>query len=221
MKYPRDKFDSRFREYRDALQREVGRFRDAASVFRQINQRKNDFLRELNIAPAFFNIVEDALFTTIILWIDKLTDEKGQRGLFNFLAFIENNRDWMTVKELQRRRNYPDDHWMLRPEHRGPPITAKSIEVDKEKLRRLTALKSINLRRDKFQAHFDADYFFDRTKLQTEAPITWENLEEAGATISVMLNEYSADFDGNTHEAESINIGDLSALLRAARKGSG
>src|SRR5688572_18259311 len=113
MKLTRDEFDAHFREYREHLQREVGCFRDAASVLRQINSRRDDYLSELNLAPAFFTTVEDSLFTTIILWADKLFDEKGERGLFNFLLLIENNRDWMTVKELQRRKSYPDGHWML------------------------------------------------------------------------------------------------------------
>ncbi|MEX0959102.1 MAG: hypothetical protein WDZ63_07425 [Burkholderiales bacterium] len=170
MKLNRDEFEARFRAYRDHLSREVGRFRDAASVYRQISERTPDYLEELNLAAAFFRTVEDSLFTTIILWADKLFDEKGERGLFNFLAFVEYNRDWMTTQELQRRRNYPDGHWMLK---NRIPITAKSIEEDRQKIRSLVILKSIKLRRDKFHGHFDKDYFFDRGRLASEAPMTW------------------------------------------------
>lgn len=218
MKLTRNEFEAKFLQYREHLQREVGRFRDAASVFRQISERQDDYLAELNLATAFFRTVEDSLFTTIILWADKLFDEKGERGLFNFLSFIEYNRDWMTVQELQRRRNYPDDHWMLKPEFRGPPITAKSIEEDRQRIRGLAALKSIQLRRNKFHGHFDSDYFFDREKLQREAPITWVGLKEAGEVMVTMMNNYSTDFDGQYFAEETMHIDDLTRLLAAARR---
>lgn len=216
-----DQFEAHFREYREHLQREVGRFRDAAFVYRQISERTKDYLGELNLAPAFFHTVQDSLFTTIILWADKLFDAEGERGLFNFLSFIEYNRDWMTLQELQRRKNYPDGHWMLRPENRGQPISFESIEEDRQRIRGLAALKSIQLRRNKFQSHFDKEYFFDRQKLQREAPITWESLAEAGEVMVTMLNNYSADFDGGLFAAETLGIDDLTRLLDAARRGRG
>jgi len=221
VKLPRDEFGAKFRLYRDHLQREIGRFRDAASVLRQLNELQPQYLHELNVATAFFRTVEDALFTTIILWADKLFDEEGERGLFDFLTFIEYNRDWMTVTELQRRKVYSDDHWMLRPENRGAPITAKTIEEDRQRIRDLAALKSIKLRRDKFLSHFDRDYFFDRQKLQREAPIKWEELAQAGDVMTTMMNNYSSDFDGNLYAAEALGIDDLTRLLYAARKGRG
>lgn len=221
MKLTCDEFEAHFREYREHLQREVGRFRDAVSVYRQISERTKDHLSELNIAPAFFHTVEDALFTTIIVWADKLFDEKGERGLFNFLSLMENNRVWMTVRELQRRKSYPDDHWMLRPENRGQPITFEAIEEDRRRIRELAALKSIQLRRDKFQSHFDKDYFFDRQKLQREGPITWESLAEAGSVMVTVLNNYSADFDGRLFAPETLGIDDLTRLLHAASRGRG
>ena len=172
MKLTRDEFEASFREYREALRMEMGRYCDTASVLQQIDQRTHDYLDEVNLAPAFFHTVQNALLTTVILWADKMFDENGERGLFNFLSLIEYNREWMTIQELQRRGNFPDGHWMLRPEHRGQPITAQSIDEDRQRIRGLAALKSINLRRDKFHAHFDKDYFFDRQKLQAKRQLS-------------------------------------------------
>src|SRR2546425_1969504 len=163
MKLQCEEFEDHFRKYREALSTEIHRFWDAVSVYRQINERANDHLRELNLAPAFFRASEDSLFTTIVLWADKLFDENGERGLFNFLTLIEYNRDWMTVSELKRRKSYPDGHWMLQGR---TPITFASVEADRNKIRALAAPKSIRLRRDKFHGHFDKDYFFDRRRLQ-------------------------------------------------------
>ena len=157
------------------------------------------------------------MFTTIVLWIDKLFDEKGERGLFDFLTFIEYNRKWMDITELKRRKNYPDDHWMLKGRI---PITLESIEADREKIRSLAALKGIRTRRDKFHGHFDKDYFFDRGRLQEEAPIRWTDLDQAADVMGGMLNDYSVDFDGQMFSWKTVGIDDLSALLRVASRGS-
>jgi len=217
MRLQREAFEGHFLKYREALRLEIHRFCDNASVYRQISERTHDHLRELNLAPAFFRTVEDSLFTTIVLWADKLFDEKGERGLFNFLSFVEYNRDWMTVSELQRRKSYPDGHWMLQ---NRVPITAQSIEEDRRKIRGLGALKSIRLRRDKFHSHFDKDYFFDRGRFQDEAPIRWMELNGAAEVMGEMLNGYSADFDGQLFSWETLNIDDLRQLLEAARRGT-
>lgn len=212
----RDAFDEQFQKYREHLRLEINRFCDCASVYRQISERTKDYLPELNLAPAFFRTVEDALFTTIVLWADKLFDEKGERGLFNFLTFVEYGRKWMAPKELQRRRQYPDDHWMLQGR---TLITARSIELDRERIRSLAALKSIRIRRDKFHGHFDKDYFFDRSRLKEEAPLQWKDLDDAADVMRDMLNKYSAEFDGQLFASKTMNIADLTVLLRAARNG--
>jgi len=217
MKLERDAFEEHFRSYRKYLSMEIHRFCDSVSVYRQISERTQDHLSELNLAPAFFHTVEDSLFTTIVLWADKLFDEKGERGLFNFLTFVEYNREWMTSAELQRRRDYPDDHWMLQ---NRIPITSGSIETYREKIRSLAALTSIRVRRDRFHGHFDKNYFFDRSKLDEEAPLLWSNLTEAAAVMGAMLNDYSVDFDGEMFSWKTMNIDDLKHLLRAAKRGS-
>jgi hypothetical protein len=213
MKLQRDEFEEHFKKYRESLRLEIHRFWDSASVFRQISELMAEHLMEINLAPGFFRTVEDSLFTTIVLWADKLFDENGERGLFNFLTFVEYNRDWLTTDELKRRRGYPDGHWMLKGRI---PITAASIEVDRIRIRSLAALRSIRIRRDKFHGHFDKEYFFDRSRLHSEAPITWAELREAGNVMGEMLNEYSVDFDGNLYSWEAPD--DLGKLLRATAR---
>lgn len=216
MQMEREHFEEHFRNYRKHLSREIHRFWDSAAVYRQISERTQDHLNELNLAPAFFRTVENALFTTIVLWADKLFDEKAQRGLFNFLTFIEYNRRWMSIEELKRRRSYEDDHWMLKGRI---PISVESIEADRARLRSLTALRSIRIRRDKFHGHFDKDYFFDRDRLQEEAPLRWIDLDEAADAMGSVLNDYSVDFDGEMFSWKTLGIHDLSRLLGMAAKG--
>lgn len=213
----REEFEQHFSDYRKYLREEIHRFRDCVAVYRQIQECKTDRLEVINQAPAFFGIVESALFTSIVLWGDKLFDEKGERGLFDFLAFVERERKWLTTAELQRRKGYPDGHWML---DGRIPITVESIENDRQKIRSLEALKSFRIRRDKFHGHFDKEYFFDRQRLQSEAPLRWSDLGEAGNVMGAMLNGYSADFDGALFVWDTVNIDDLDVLLRNAKRGT-
>lgn len=213
----REEFQQHFSDYRKYLREEIHRFRDCVAVYRQIQERKTDRLEVINQSPAFFGIVESALFTSIVLWGDKLFDEKGERGLFNFLTFVEYERKWLTTAELQRRKGYPDGHWML---DGRIPITAESIEQDRQKIRSLEALKSFRIRRDKFHGHFDKEYFFDRQRLQSEAPLRWGDLEEAGNVMGAMLNDYSVDFDGTSFAWDTLNIDDLDVLLQSAKTGT-
>lgn len=210
-------FDEHFDLYRKWLREEIHRFCDAVSVYRCIDERTRDHLRELNLAPAFFRTVEGALFTLIVMWADKLFDEHAERGLFNFLKLVEHNRKWLSIAELQRRKQYPDDHWMLQDR---TPITFESIEADRAAIRGLSVLQSFKIRRDKFHGHFDKEYFFDRQRLSEEAPIRWEELEEAGVLMGRLLNDYSVDFDGSSYSWNSLNINDLKHLLVAARRGA-
>lgn len=187
-------------------------------MFRRIQERKNDHLDVINLAPAFFQVIESALFSGIVLWVVKLFDEKGERGLFNFLTFVEHNRRWLSTKELQARRQYPNDHWMLKDRM---PITLRSIEQDREKIRALQSVKSFKLRRDKFHGHFDKDYFFNRSRLDQDAPLLWSDLDEVTQVMGQLINRYSVDFDGASYVWNPINIDDLDNLLSRAKRGRG
>jgi hypothetical protein len=213
----REEFQQYFSEYRKYLREEIHRFIDCIAVYRQIQERKTDRLEVIDQSPAFFGIVESALFTSIVLWGDKLLDERGERGLFNFLTFVEYERKWLTTAELQRRKEYPNGHWML---DARIPITVESIEHDRQKIRSLEALKSFRIRRDKFHGHFDKEYFFDRERLQLEAPLRWDDLEEAGNVMGALINRYSVDFDGTIFSWNTSNIDDLDVLLQNAKLGT-
>jgi hypothetical protein len=212
-----EEFDAQFPKYREWLRPEIHRYRDAVDVYRCINERTKDHLSELNLAPGFFRTTESALFTLIVMWADKLLDEHAERGLFNFLTFVEYNRKWLSPKQLQRRQSYPDDHWMLEDRK---PITLAQINADRDEIRKLPCLRSFKIRRDKFHGHFDKDYFFDRKRLSDEAPLMWDDLEQAGRLMGRILNDYSVDFDGNSYSWNTLDIGDLSTLLSAARRGA-
>ncbi len=60
-------------------------------LYQRLNEHRQDRLDQMNIAPNFFQITLEALFSALILWIDKLFGSKSERGFINFLVFIEKN----------------------------------------------------------------------------------------------------------------------------------
>lgn len=200
-------FDDRFVEYREYLESEISRLACYVEVFKQLKRARTDHLDELNFAPAFFGTVEDALFTAIVIWVHKLYDEKGQRGLHDFLKFVELHRKDLSARELKRRGT-------------GglPPIESRIVE-HRERIEGLAGfLASIDTRRDKFHAHFDKSHFFRRERFATEAPIRWDELDEATKLAWDILNTYSGAFDGTTVWGAPMNIGDLDIVLEALRE---
>jgi len=198
-----------FEEYRKYVHEEGGRLACYVRLHRRLHERRADRIEEMNLAPAFFGTVIDSLFSVIVLWADKFFHERSERGLVDFLRFCECNISIFGIKELQRRRHYPNGHWMLDRE----PITPQSIQKDRVQISKLEFLPNLRLRRDKFHAHFDKKYFFDRAKLSEDAPLKWSDFEESLKVIKDIINTYSAAYDGNLFELEPINIDDVDHLL--------
>jgi hypothetical protein len=164
----------------------------------------------LNIAPAFFQTVMDALFSAIVLSIDKLFAEDSQRGLHNFLKFVEHHRPILSIDAFKRRRALPDGDWRLQRAHN---VEYETVQKDRSAINDFEPLKSFRLRRDKFHAHFDKRYFFDRARIAEEAPLKWSDLDNALELLKEILNRYSAAYDGEVFRIEPLNINDLNYLL--------
>ena len=206
---PTTEAERKFETYRHYLEYEATRLTSYIKLYRRLHERRADRLDEMNLAPAFFSVATDALFSAIVLWVDKLFDEHSERGFFNFLTFIEYDRELLSIAELQRRKGYPNGHWMLD----RTAITLESINEDRTRLRNLSCLEPFKLRRDKFHAHFDKDYFFERERLSKEAPVTWSEVEDVIRTMSEIINHYSSAYDGRLFSLQPMNINDLDYLL--------
>ena len=82
----------------------------------------------------------------------------------------------------------------------------------------LEALQALKLLRDKYVAHFDKNYFFDPTKLNSEAPVKLAELEEVAVLMGKIINDYSISFGGLLSDWKVMNIDDLHVLLDHAKK---
>ena len=189
---PNSETEKKFEDHRNKLRHEATCLASYIALYRNLHERRTDRLAEMNLAPAFFQTVIMALNSALILWVSKLFDKNGQRGIFNFLSFIENNLGIFSIEQLQRRRNYPAGHRLLDQE----PITVETINEYKRLIESLECLPSFRTRRDKFYAHFDKEYFFDPDRLAEEAPLTRDDLEEVVRILSEIIDHYSCAYDG-------------------------
>jgi hypothetical protein len=206
--------EKKFENYREKLLQELMHLACYIRLYRRLHERRTDRLAEMNVAPAFFQIITDALFSSIVLWVDKILGHRSERGLVNFLSFIESNLKIFTISELQRRKDYPNGHWMLQRD----PIFLETINSDREKIKAIEALKSFKVRRDKFHAHFDKKYFFNLDKLSEDSPIVWGDLEKVLEVSTEIINTYSAAYDGNLYVTEPMNATDVDVVLDIINK---
>ena len=198
-----------FEQYRESLKQEATRLACFIRVYRLLHERRADRLAELNIAPGFFLTIEDALFSAIMLWLDKLLAEEANRGLYNFLKFVEHHRPLFSTDAFKRRRSLPDGDWRLD----RAPVDYAMVVADREAITNFEPLKSFRLRRDKFHAHFDKRYFFDRSRIAVDAPLKWSDLDQAMELLKDILNRYSSAYDGEVFHIEPLNANDLNYLL--------
>lgn len=210
----REKAEKEFEEYREYLHFEAQRLASYIRLYHHLHERMTDRLNEINISPTFFQVTIDALFTAIVLCIDKLFGKRSERGFVDFLSFVENNRTIFSIDELKRRKSYPNDHWMLNRQ----PITIQRIENDRIKIQQIESLSSFKLRRDKSHDHFDNEYFLDRSKLGGDIPMKRGDLSHIVHTMLDILNTYSAAYDGNIYSLGPLNINDVDRIFDILHK---
>lgn len=95
--------EKEFENYRTFLREEASLLMSFIAIYRRLHERRVDRLREMNISPAFFGVLIEALVSGIILWVGKLLNKKEERSIFNFLTFIEQNIDLFTIEKLKSR----------------------------------------------------------------------------------------------------------------------
>lgn len=215
----KDKSDKEkfFEEYRESLHQEIRYLASFITLFRHLYDKRCDRIKELNIAPAFFQTVEHALFTGIIHLSCNLFDRKanrGERGFKDFLIFVEKNIVMFSIEALRKRRDKPDDYWFSRQKS----ITLVDIQNHRDKIANFVVLRHISTRRNKRYGHFDKEYFLDKDRLHKETPIKWGELDEIKDLASDILTTYSVAYDGSEYFSEPTNIKDIDIILNILHK---
>jgi len=209
--------DDYFKKYRKHLSDEVIKLSGFISIYRTLNEKKNDRLDAMNFAPAFFGNVITSLYTSIVLWTSKLFDPKSERGFVDLMNFAESNIGLFSKSKFMTRNSVKKDYWLFKTGG-WKALSVQEIQAHRTEIANCEALNNIHHQRDKFHAHFDKEYFFNRGKMNEDAPVTWNNLEEIRALMDKILNRYSSAFDGSGLSITAVNIEDVSGLLDVVQK---
>jgi hypothetical protein len=206
------RFDEIFIQYREALLRECHFLVNAINLYRIINERKEDRLQEMNIAPAFFVMVERCVLGTVVTSTNKLFGKKEECGFFDLLSMIEKNIDHFSIDKLITRSGSKNgNEFWIEPLN---SLSIKDIDDSKKQISKLDSiLKNIKRRRDKYEAHLDEEYFIKPDKLADDAPILWGDFDEIKKTVDDIFNFYSVSFDGKNFSIGVTNITDVNHLL--------
>ena len=202
----KDEFAS---ELRDMLL-QLAHINDCFLLHKKLLSYTKTMNREMNVSPAFFQIVMYSLEHTYMMEISKLYDNDGQ------------------VQGIQKAINLCEQYSTLFPKERtnvfldGEIERSEIIRIDvlkdiKSARNRLTALepilKSLRGRRDKYYAHRDKKYIKDLSGLAVANPLSWEQLSELIKTTGEILNTFLRDLVGEVVALNSANYDDIDSLL--------
>lgn len=197
-------------ELRDMLLH-LAHINDCFLLYMKILQYKNTMNREMNVSPAFFQIVMYSLEHTYMMDISKLYDKDNQ------------------VKGIQKAINLCELHSSLFPKERknvyicGETELSEAVKIDVLKdiqsaRNKLTALepilKSLKGRRDKYYAHRDKKYVTDLSGLAAANPLSWEQLSELIKTAGEILNTFLCDLVGEVVAVNSANYDDIDNIFK-------
>ena len=189
----------------------------ALNTYRYLHERQGDYLKELNVAPAFFQTVLVALRTTwVVRSYSLLVGGSSEEFTINkFLAFVRDNVDLFSKEAFLKRRSLPYSG-PLGERHTAP--TAATVRIDSRRVNGLSAIKSLKLQRHKFYAHLDPEYFSNPDLLARSAPLEWGELTQIQEVLTDILNRYSEAFDGELYAFEPQNMHDVQKILDALRR---
>lgn len=131
----------------------------------------------LQKAPLLFYMVE-ALYLDIVLTFTKLLDGKrSERNLLRFIDYCESNRTKIQWKDK--------------------PLPLDVLRVNRAELRKHeNTIENLKIHRDKYFAHSDKDYFLEPEKLNSDFPVSRENIIELLRSIQRLLSAHSHGLNG-------------------------
>lgn len=191
---------------------EVQNIQDNYTLHKYLKEKTSipEDLNALNKAPAFFTIATHSFQYTVIMGLAKLFEPPrgGAKNLSKFLNFLEVNHSYIFSNDPQEMKRL----------ERTTPIDASTVSSHKKTLEEMQLLiKHLITWRDKLFAHNDPAYFVDRSRLVTDYPITYGEIERLIGFAIEVLNTYNVGFSGSVRSFESTNINDVDNVLRALK----
>ena len=126
-----------FSKYHEKLRGELNNANWHFAIWKYIRKVKRDYLHELNQAPAFFGLTEDAHLLSTLMRLSKFFDRQEKHlNMHEFLNFVGENLDIFSnqafEKRLREQGKYDDTVMKYHLE-----IAPHKVEQDRQKLKGL------------------------------------------------------------------------------------
>jgi hypothetical protein len=162
---------------------------------------KDKRIDALNVAPAFFRNIQEALLTDIILGLDKLyADGKdAKRSLVHYLGQVKTH--FHTLK----------------------PSTDKfSAELIQHQLTEIELVRpllyNLKVHRDRFYAHHDPKYFDNPYKLNEDAPLSPSDLSSLTELAKDILHAHYGGILNVERLMRIVNADDVSCVIKSVQR---
>ncbi|WP_227936021.1 AbiU2 domain-containing protein [Alkalihalobacillus deserti] len=200
-----------FEKLKEGLFQEIISINSFLELYIHIRKKRNDRLEILNKAPAFFQLTQESLLTSVIIGLAKIYEKRNKKGrtIFNFLDFIEANYKGIFSNNLE----------LMKKQSRDYEITNELISEHKLLLEKQEPiLNNLFAWRDKSFAHMDKKYFDDRGLLGEDYPITIEQIRHLIELLTDILNKYGGAYNGNIQIVKATNVTDIDRILNWLHK---
>ncbi|MFC0525514.1 hypothetical protein ACFFGV_18170 [Pontibacillus salicampi] len=192
---------SHFESYKDGLIQEVISLNSFLELYVHIRRKRNDRLEILNKSPAFFQLTQESLLTSVIVGLTKIFERRNKNGrtIYNFLNYIE----W----------NYKGI-FLNKPKLNTTEITVDIIKEQRFKLEQQDhLLNNLFAWRDKSFAHMDKKYFEDRAQLGEDFPLTIKQLRLLIELVAEILNVVEGAYSDSSWSFNATNVTDIDNIL--------
>jgi hypothetical protein len=195
MENPEDEFS----KYHDKLRSELNTADWHFTVFKYITEVQNNYLKELNQAPAFWSLTINAHLYTVLMCLNRFSDKKEKvkhLHMDNFLDFIEQNLDIFSRQAFERRLRTIDRYDEITARSYSK-VTSEIVNQHRQKLKDLP-ISSLRSWRNTVLAHLDKDSVLQGVDITKKFPIKKKQIEEIIDTLDKILNYYSNAFGSST-----------------------
>lgn len=182
---------------------------DCFLLHKKLLTYKTEMNAEMNIAPAFFQIVMYSLEHTYMVDLFKLYDRDGNaKGLRKAINLCE-----------QHSTIFPKERIMFRDtEHNYNEVVKINVIKDIKEIRKKLDLidpvvNSLKGRRNNYYAHADKAYVDNLPKLASDYPLSFKQVADMIRTANEILNTLLRDLCGEAVAESSTNYDDVKNIF--------
>jgi hypothetical protein len=186
-------------------------------TYKYIQEAKDSYLKELNQAPAFFQLTINAHLHRSLVLINLLFGQTEEHlHVRSFLDFVEENIDIFSLDRFSERLKKSGRYAIFDLEERSI-VTVEKI-ADHRKIINDLPLSNLRNWRNSILSHLAKKYIESEVDVVYRYPIKHEHIEIIIKSIDDILNFYSEAFEGSVWEKDISITHGITLILETIKK---